>query len=151
MHAGDLAQFGHIALATLLGFIVGWEREVRGQQAGDRTFALVSLGSASFTALSVNAFPASAEKVIAGIVTGVGFIGAGLLLQRDGMLKGLTTAAAIWSVASVGVLCGAGHVFLAFGTALLTLIVLELRYIPGLRFLDARPWSERMRGDDMGD
>jgi len=148
VRAGDLALFGHIAMAAGLGFAVGWERGIRGQSAGDRTFALVSLGAAAFTALGVDAFPATAEKLIAGIVTGVGFIGAGLLLQRDGMLKGLTTAAAIWAVAAVGVLCGAGRIGLGGLCTILVIVTLELRYVPGLRFLDERVWSERLSRDE---
>jgi putative Mg2+ transporter-C (MgtC) family protein len=87
LHDGEL--FGRIVAAALLGGLVGWERYVRGQQAGDRTFALVAAGAAAFTALGVDAFPNTAEKVIAGIVTGIGFIGGGLLLRSEGaMVRG---------------------------------------------------------------
>lgn len=70
----DLALFGRVALAAGLGFAVGWEREVRGHPAGSRTFALVAAGSAAFSAIALDAFPATAEKLIAGIVTGICFI-----------------------------------------------------------------------------
>lgn len=144
----DLVLFGRIALAALLGFVIGWEREARGQVAGDRTFTLVAMGAAAFTALSVDAFPATAEKLIAGIVTGVGFIGAGVVLRTPkGELRGLTTAAAIWAVAAVGVLAGASRPVLATLCAALILVILELRHVPGLRFLDARRYVGRFRDD----
>jgi putative Mg2+ transporter-C (MgtC) family protein len=144
----DLALFGHIALAAALGFVIGWEREARGQPAGDRTFTLVALGSAALTALSVDAWPNTSEKLIAGIVTGVGFIGAGVVLRTSaGELRGLTTAAAIWAAAAIGVLAGAHRNMLAVLSAALVLAILELRNVPGLRILDARRYVGRFRSD----
>lgn len=146
----DLALFGRIALATVLGFAVGWEREVRGQPAGDRTFSLVGLGSAALTVLAVDAFPSTAEKLIAGIVTGVGFIGAGLILHTArGETKGITTAAGIWATAATGVLAGAGRVFLATAVTVLILLMLELRNIPLLRLVDARRFHGRVSTEDV--
>jgi putative Mg2+ transporter-C (MgtC) family protein len=146
----DLALFGRIALATGLGYVLGFEREMRGQDAGDRTFALVTLGAAAFTALGVDTFPSTAERLIAGIITGVGFIGGGLLLRSSdtGMVRGLTTAAAIWASAAVGVIAGAGRLVLAALTTLLILVCLELRQIPGVRLLDARRYAHRMSKDE---
>lgn len=146
MDLNDLSLFGRIALAAGLGYLLGFEREIRGQDAGDRTFALVALGSAAFTAVAIDAFPPTAERLIAGIVTGVGFIGGGLLLRssESGVVKGLTTAAAIWSAAAVGVIAGAGRLLLATLTTLLILVTLELREIPGLRMLDARRYATRL-------
>lgn len=144
----DLELFGRIALAALLGGVVGWERYVRGQMVGDRTFALVAVGAAAFTALGVDAFPTSAEKLIAGIITGIGFIGGGLLLRaQGGVVHGLTTSTAIWAVAAVAVLAGAGDGVLAIAVAVLVLLILELRYIPLLNRLDARHWVEHVRTD----
>ena len=138
----DLALFGRIALAALLGFIVGWEREVRGHPAGARTFALVSAGSAALTTIASDAFPSTAEKLIAGIVTGIGFIGAGIVLQDPhGHVRGLTTAAAIWAMAAVGVMAGSARFVLGTGTALLFVLVLEVRSLPLLKHLDARRWA----------
>jgi len=89
---------GRMALATGLGYAIGFEREWRGKPAGERTFALIALGAAGFTAIGVEAFPASAEKVIAGVVTGVGFLGAGLIFREaTGGILGLTTASAAWA------------------------------------------------------
>ena len=144
----DLELFGRIVLAALLGGVVGWERYVRGQMAGDRTFALVAIGAAAFTALGVDAFPNTAEKLIAGIITGIGFIGGGLLLRaQGGVVHGLTTSTAIWAVAAVAVLAGAGDAVLAIAVAALVVLILELRYIPLLDRLDARHWVDRARSD----
>jgi uncharacterized membrane protein YhiD involved in acid resistance len=75
---------GRVALGTFLGYVIGFEREFRGKAAGERTFGLLALGAAAVTGLGVLFFPASAEKVIAGVVTGVGFLGAGLIFrERD--------------------------------------------------------------------
>ena len=135
----DLVLLGRLALAVLLGFAVGWEREYRRQVAGNRTFALVSLGAAAFTTIGVDAFPPTAEKLLAGVVTGVGFIGAGIVFHAaDGGARGLTTAAAVWAVSAVGVLAGAGRFVLATGCAALIVVILEMSYVPGLRALNPR-------------
>ncbi len=144
----DASLLGRVALATLLGFIVGWEREVRGHPAGSRTFALVAAGSAALSAIALDAFTADAEKLIAGIVTGIGFIGAGIVLRDPhGHVKGLTTAAAIWAIASVGIIAGAGRFVLATGTMLIFLLVLEIPSIPLLKHLEARRWQHRFIKD----
>jgi putative Mg2+ transporter-C (MgtC) family protein len=139
----DLAVFGRIALAMGLGYAIGFEREMRGQSAGDRTFALVALGCGAFTAIAVDAFPATAEKLIAGIPAGIGFIGGGLLLRQADthMVRGLTTAAAIWAAAAIGVIAGGGRLLLAGLTTVLVIVALELRELPGLRALDARRYA----------
>ncbi len=144
----DLELFGRIVLAAALGGVVGWERYVRGQPVGDRTFALVAIGAAAFTALGVDAFPSTAEKLIAGIITGIGFIGGGLLLRaQGGAVRGLTTSTAIWAVAAVAVLAGAGYATLAVAVTVLVVLILELRYLPLLDRLDARHWVDRTRSD----
>jgi len=153
VNAHDLALFGRVALGGALGYAIGFERELRKQAAGDRTFALVALGSAMFTAIAIDAFPETAEKLIAGIPAGIGFIGGGLLLQRvdEGVVKGLTTAAAIWASAAVGVIAGAGRLLLATLSTLLVLFALEARQIPGIRIIDGRRWVKNMPDDPMGD
>src|SRR6266516_6710099 len=105
----QLTVFLRIALAALLGFVVGLERELRGKAAGERTFSLVAVGAAAFTAVGVEKFPESAEKIMAGVATGIGFLGVGIIWREEGgQSRGLTTAAATWAVAAVGVLAGAG-------------------------------------------
>ena len=135
----DLALAGRVALAAVLGYIVGWERERRGSHAGTRTFALVTLGAAAFTAVGVESFPSTAEKVIAGVVTGIGFLGAGLIMRGDGgEVHGLTTAAALWATASFGVFAGAGEFAIAVVLTAVVLAVLEAPHIPGLAWLEDR-------------
>jgi putative Mg2+ transporter-C (MgtC) family protein len=123
--------------ATLLGSIVGFEREKAGKPAGLRTHILVCLG----TAIVVLACSGSQmdmdglSRVIQGIVTGIGFIGAGSILklseERD--IQGLTTAAGLWMTAAIGIACGLGTIGLALIATVLTLIVLGV-----LRALEAR-------------
>lgn len=132
----DLRFVGRISLAAVLAGIIGYEREWRGSTAGDRTFALLAVGAAGFTALGVENFPASAEKVIAGVVTGVGFLGAGLVFRGEqGMVRGLTTAASMWAAAAVAVLVGAGGILIGIVTTVLILTILEVQHLPVLRRL----------------
>lgn len=135
----DTVMIGRIALGALLGYVIGWEREFRGKTAGERTFALIALGAAAFTALGVERFPTSAEKVIAGVVTGVGFLGAGLIFRgQENIVVGLTTAASAWAASAVGVLCGSGDYWVALFSALLILLLLESNYLPVVRRFDVR-------------
>jgi putative Mg2+ transporter-C (MgtC) family protein len=94
------------------------------------------------TAVGIDAFPATAEKMIAGVVTGIGFIGAGVVLRDPGgHVRGITTAAAVWAVATLGIAAGAGRFVLATLTATTFVLLLEMRSIPLLRRLDPRRWS----------
>lgn len=123
--------FGRMALAAVFGGLIGLEREVRGKRAGERTFALVAFGSAGFTAVGVELFPASAEKVIAGIATGIGFLGVGIIWRMEGgQARGLTTAAATWAIAAIGVIVGTGLYLTAALATAFTLAVLEVQYVP---------------------
>jgi len=143
---------GRMALATGLGYAIGFEREWRGKPAGERTFALIALGAAGFTAIGVEAFPASAEKVIAGVVTGVGFLGAGLIFREaTGGILGLTTASAAWAVAAVGVLVGSGAFVAGILSTVLVLFILELNRLPVIRRFLAQKRRERDRGIDADD
>ena len=124
-------------MAALLGFAVGWEREFRGREAGERTFALVSLGAASFMALGSRFFPADAGKVMEGIAVGIGFLGTGLIFRTEGRgLIGLTTAAAVWAMAAVGTLVGGGELVLGVLVTVLLLVVLEFEHVPLARRFD---------------
>ena len=93
----ELETIGQLVLAAVLGVVIGLEREAAGQAAGERTHALVALGSAAFALLSITAFPGSdTSRVAAGVVTGLGFLGAGTILKSgDTQVRGLTTAAAM--------------------------------------------------------
>jgi putative Mg2+ transporter-C (MgtC) family protein len=121
-------------LAALLGFVVGVEREYRGKAAGLRTFALIALGSAAFTSIAIERFPLSGDRVIQGVVAGIGFLGAGIIFQREeGIVEGLTTAASIWSVAAIGVLIGSSAYVSGFVATFLVLAILEIDRLPALR------------------
>ena len=113
-----------VLVATLLGGILGWERERRDRPAGLRTFMMVAMGSALFTVLSKAAFPGGDEaRVAANILTGIGFIGAGLIFVRRDAVQGLTTAAIIWVTAAVGTAAGAGMWLVAVTATALHLVV----------------------------
>ena len=116
-----------ILLATVLGAAIGLERELSGKAAGLRTNVLICLGAAVFTIISkrmVEGTDGSVARIAAQIVTGVGFLGAGAVIQDRHGVHGLTTAATIWLVASIGMACGAGFYELACISALLAIIVL---------------------------
>lgn len=126
----DLTFAARMALAAILAFIVGWERESRGSPAGDRTHGMVALGAAAFTSIGVESFPATAEKLIAGVVTGVGFLGAGMIMREGTNVRGLTTAAGIWAVAAVGVVVGAGEYLLGVILTAFILMILTWERLP---------------------
>ena len=140
----DLVLFGRAGLAFVLCYAVGFERALRGSPAGDRTFALVGTAAAAVSAVTVGPAP----QAIGGVVTGIGFIGAGLVLRGDhGMIRGVTSAAAIFAATGVGVVAGTGHPWLAVFVAVLTVLDLELRYMPVLNRLDAHRYEGRMADD----
>jgi putative Mg2+ transporter-C (MgtC) family protein len=141
----DLVLFGRVGLAFLLCYAVGFERALRGAPAGDRTFSLVGTAAAAVTAVTIGPAP----QAIGGVVSGVGFIGAGLVLRGDrGMIRGMTSAAAIFAATGIGVSAGAGHAWLALFVTLLTLLDLELRHLPVLNRFEAHRYSDRMANDD---
>ena len=120
-----------VSLAALLGAIVGLERVVGGHAAGLRTNMMISISSCLFTILSIEGFPMQGSsqdtaRVAAQIVTGVGFLGAGALLQTKKHIRGLTTAATIWLVAAIGMAVGTGAYFIAIFTTALSTVLLAL-------------------------
>ena len=121
---------GRLALAVLLGGIVGVERELSGKPAGLRTNILICLGSALLMDLSITigitdgVRTGDPARIAAQVVTGVGFLGAGTIMQARGEVVGLTTAATIWVVAAIGLAVGAGHRAEAVAAALLVTLVL---------------------------
>ena len=130
---------GRIALGAFLGYVIGFEREYRGKSAGERTFGLLALGAAAVTGVGALFFPESAEKVIAGVITGVGFLGAGLIFREhdtSGQGLGLTTAASSWAAAAVGILAGAGLYFSAVVACAIVLVILEINRLPLYRRID---------------
>lgn len=132
----DLTFAIRLLTAAVLGALVGLEREIHAHPAGMRTHLLVSLGAAGFTVLSIAGFPsagADPARVAAQIVTGIGFLGAGAILKEGATIKGLTTAASLWVVASVGMAAGAG----AWVTAV-TITVIAIVSLWPLRLITER-------------
>jgi putative Mg2+ transporter-C (MgtC) family protein len=129
----QLAIIGRLAFAAALGAFIGLERELRGYPAGVRTVALVALGSALFT--EVGEVLGGDNRVAAGIVTGIGFLGAGVILREGHSIRGITTAATIWSAAAIGMAVGRELYLVAGLGSVLMFILLEAR--PVVRGLDA--------------
>jgi len=133
--AVQLTLVGRAALAALLGFVIGLEREYRGKSAGDRTFALLSFGAAAMVAVGAELLGQNgASRVVQGVVTGVGFIGGGLIFRAEGGgVRGLTTAAGAWAATGIGILTGIGAYLAASLGAGLVVLILELDTIPIFR------------------
>ena len=115
-----------VAASLLAGAIVGYEREKTRHPAGLRTHMLVCIGSTLITLTSLQMFPNDPARVAAGIVTGIGFLGAGTIFRAKNSVRGLTTAASLWAVAGVGMALGAGAYFIAASAAVAMLLTLEL-------------------------
>jgi putative Mg2+ transporter-C (MgtC) family protein len=116
-----------VLLAAFLGLLIGVERKGGVQGAGMRTFSLICMGSALFTVLSVWGFPDNQEtaRVAAQIVSGIGFIGAGVIWrQREEAIHGITTAAAIWVASAIGIAVGVGFYVLPCVLTLVTMLIL---------------------------
>lgn len=121
-----------ILYATFLGALVGLERQFHGGSAGMRTYGAVALGACAFGLVSQHIPNISdPSRIAAQVVTGIGFIGAGLILRDRGGISGLTTAATIWAVAAVGLGTAFGMYVLATLTAILILGLLAAHHLPG--------------------
>ena len=118
-------------ISTALGTAVGWERQIGRKPAGLRTHTLVCMGSTLFVLLTVHAArdfgggSVDPTRIIHGVVTGVGFLGAGSIMRQEGFVQGLTTAASVWMVAAIGVAVGVHAWGLAITGTVLALLVLE--------------------------
>lgn len=131
-----------VLIAAALGAFVGWEREQHGREAGVRTYGAVSLGACVFALISTHITGGNNPHVIAaGVVTGVGFLGAGVIMKDNGSIVGLTTAATLWATASIGLAVGYGMYILAMLVAFLVFGLLSLHHAPG--------WS-RLKGKQGG-
>ncbi len=140
MELDTLEMVLRLVVALVLGALIGLNRRIYGKPAGLRTMALVSLGSATFTIVGVNAMFQLAtveqaagieamvrldtSRVIAGIVGGIGFLGAGAIIQSRGRVQGMTTASGIWMTAAIGVASGLGQYTLALTATFLAFVVL---------------------------
>lgn len=131
----QLELIARLSVALVLGAVIGFEREMDRQPAGFRTHALVALGAALFTIISAYGFSGTLvdpTRIAAQIVSGIGFLGAGTILHHGGSIRGLTTAASLWSVAAIGMAAGAGMLVLAgVGTVLIVIILALLEGVEG--------------------
>ena len=135
----DIHLLARVALACAVAFAFGFERQLRGSAAGNRTFLLIGGTAAAVTAVAGKTSP----QAVAGILTGIGFIGAGLV-------RGLTSAATVFAVAGIGIVFGYGHLYLGLFVGVLYLFMLEIQHIPLLRFLDAGNYAARFANDKEG-
>ncbi|TCL38175.1 putative Mg2+ transporter-C (MgtC) family protein [Anaerospora hongkongensis] len=133
MMIDDVTMLTRLVLAVVLGGIIGFERQHRGKTAGLRTHILVCLGSCLTAVLSVNMYAAvqgltnaDPARLGAQVISGIGFLGAGAIMKEGPTVKGLTTAASLWVVATVGLATGVGALTSAVATTVLIAIVLEV-------------------------
>lgn len=126
--AATVGELGLLALAFLLSAVVGLERTRKLKSAGLRTHTLVGLGAAVFTLVSAHGFGGEGDptRIAAQIVSGIGFLGAGVIFVRRNAVAGLTTAASIWVVAAIGMACGAGLPVIALAATALHLLAVTL-------------------------
>lgn len=111
----------------LFGAVIGFEREYRSKAAGFRTITIISVGSALFTITSFKlGLPGNPDRIASNIITGIGFIGAGVIFKDGANVSGLTTAATIWIAAAMGMALGNGEYMIAFTTLFLAIVVLSL-------------------------
>ena len=134
----DLAFVFRIVLAGVLSGIIGWQRQRSGSPAGYRTHAMIAVATAAFTSISIDMFPTEIGRIIQGIVTGVGFLGSGIIWRAGAgsesgngrtSVKGLTTAAGIWAVSAIGIMIGTGEYLM--GISLFAIILFILILPPG--------------------
>lgn len=137
---------GRILLATVLGGVIGFERETSQKPAGLRTHMLVAMGTAAFTLASIYGFDGGPtrdpSRVAAQIVSGIGFLGAGTIFRSGSEVRGLTSAATVWLSAALGMLAGVGMYWLAIFTTLTAGFVLRFlhdRFPQSLRSADEQP------------
>jgi putative Mg2+ transporter-C (MgtC) family protein len=132
VHVGIQRDIVPLLVSTLLGTLIGLERQLGRKPAGLRTHVLVCLGSTIFTLLTVHAVrdfgggSVDPTRIIHGVITGVGFLGAGSIMRQEGYVHGLTTAASIWIVAAIGTAAGVHAYALAAVGTVLALLVLEV-------------------------
>jgi len=120
-----------LLVAVLIGAVIGAEREYRSKSAGLRTMILVCAGACTFTLASAQiGFPNNIDRIAANIITGIGFIGAGVIFKDDNRVTGITTATTIWMIAALGMEVGAGNYRTAFiGTGIILVVLVLLVYV----------------------
>lgn len=143
----DWKQEGLLALrvvvSVLLGGFVGWEREQHGREAGIRTFGAVSLGSCVFALISSHVTGGNNPHVIAaGVVSGIGFLGAGTIIREQGSVVGLTSAASLWAAGAVGMAAGYGMYAMATVVSLILFALLKAHDLPAWRRLKSHKGTD---------
>lgn len=158
-----LEMIGRLVLASVLGALIGLERELHGRPAGFRTHLLVSLGSCLFVVTSIEFHhlyantsgtgPIGADpgRVAAQVVTGIGFLGAGAIIREGTSIRGLTTAACLWVAAAIGLSCGIGLFTISlFVTAISLAALLLLKRVEGLlsrdMYTSIKVWADDLEG-----
>lgn len=119
----------NLALAVILGYLIGAERESRGKDAGISTHIFVLAGAMLFTFLSGVVDPASKSRIAAQIVSGIGFLGAGLILKEGASVKNLTTAASMWFAGAIGMTIGYGFYVVAVVAGLVAIVVPRIPHV----------------------
>ncbi len=141
----ELLISARILLAAFLGALIGWDRERQGSDAGVRTCMAISIGSCTFSLISWHVSATDPARIAAQVVTGIGFLGAGVILQVKGRIAGLTTAATLWATAAVGMACAFGMYVLAALTTGLIYGMLVLHHLPGWENFTRRHAAKRRR------
>ncbi|MCX6819189.1 MAG: MgtC/SapB family protein [Candidatus Aenigmarchaeota archaeon] len=114
-----------LIVSAILGMIVGLDREIRGKPAGLRTHILVCVGAALFTIVSLVIEGGLDTRIASGIVTGIGFLGAGMIFHAENKVSGLTTAAEVWVLGAIGIAVGYGLYFAAIVATIIVIFVLK--------------------------
>lgn len=142
-----------LLLAVTLGFVIGLERKMRNKEAGIRTHTIVSFGAALMMVVSKYAFGSEADtaRVAAQIVSGIGFIGAGMIVYRKHEIKGLTTAAGVWATAGVGMACGGRLYVLAIGATAILIAAQCLFHLNWRLFRTKKYYSVKIEFFQTGD
>jgi len=136
-------------IAALLGAFVGWERERHGSHAGIRTYAAVTLGACVFGLISSHVGElADPSRIAAQVVTGIGFLGAGVILREQGRITGLTTAATLWATASVGLGIAFGMYILSVLATFIVLALLAAHHLPWWSRLKKNVQGATTSGDE---
>jgi len=144
----DWIVIGNLTLAFVLGGAIGWFREKEGKTAGMRTHILVALGSALFMVISKEMMTltgtggADPGRIAAGVVTGIGFIGAGCIVQVGSGVRGITTAASIFVTSAIGIAAGAGFYTISIASAILAVAALQLLREFELKFIKTKSKEE---------
>lgn len=119
-----------VILAMSLGYLIGLEREWHGKVVGTRTISLIAIGSALYVLMSPSIFNGDNSRIIAQVVSGIGFLGAGIIFKHGDTVKGLTTAATVWCAAAIGCLCGYGmYAEAVIGTIAVMIVNLFFKHI----------------------